>query len=348
MFSVSKPELDPAAWVHGPVADIFSSYIAATALSAAHELGLLDRLADKGQAQLDGDDGWSDRLHGDAVRAIYRTLGWAGVTEIKNGEVVVPGPRFEEAYAARGYFYWLVRGCGELFSVAPHVSVESNRSGSFYQRDMRAVALGSRIIGDTEVEPLFDALLAGKPARKVVDLGCGSGQRLIRIARAHSETECIGIDVSPAAVDTAAAAVSEQGLDGRIVIRQGDARELAPEPAFADVDTVTCVFMGHDLWPQEECVRALRGLREAFPRVERLLLCDVVRTTEAPGSDTAIFTLGFEMAHALMGVYLPSLDEWEDAFAEAGWVCETVRPTTTPPNGFLFQLRPASVVEDPR
>ncbi|MEV5892539.1 SAM-dependent methyltransferase [Nonomuraea fuscirosea] len=348
MFSLSEAELDLASWVQGPIADMFSSYIAATALSAAHELGFLDRLAADGQAPFDRDDGGGARLDAGVVRAVYRTLSWAGVVEIKDEETVVPGTRFQQAYAARGYFYWLVRGCGELFTIAPHIAVERHRTGTFYRRDMRAVALGSRLIGDTEVEPMFDALLANEPARKVVDLGCGSGQRLIRIAQAHAETECIGIDLSQAAVDTATAAVSEQGLGDRIVIRRGDARALAPEPIFADVDTVTCVFMGHDLWPQDECVRTLRGLREAFPSVERLLLCDVARTTEPPGSDTTIFTLGFEMAHALMGVYLPSVDEWHQAFAEAGWSCENVRPTTTPPNGFLFQLRPAPAAEDSR
>lgn len=329
-----------ATWVRGPVADLFSSSIAASALSAAHELGLLDRLATTGTAAYDGSD--DDRLDARVVRALYAALGWAEVVVVTDDRTVSPGPRFDEAYAARGYFYWLVRGCGEVLTVAPALAWERNRTGEFYHRDMRAVALGSRLIGDTEVEALFDTVLAKRPPGRVVDLGCGSGQRLIRIAGNHPATECIGVDIAADAVRLATAAVSDVDLTGRVAIHHADARELDPVPAYSTVDTVTCVFMGHDFWPYESCVRTLRRLRSAFPAVERLLLCDVTRTSEPPGPQATIFTLGFELMHALMGVYLPTFAEWQRAFAAGGWSCVAVHPTVAPPNGYLFELAPAA------
>jgi SAM-dependent methyltransferase len=338
MPSSFQDTLDPTTWTRGPVADLFSSYVATSAISAAHELGLLDDLARTGSTHFSGDA--EGRLNSEVVKNIHRALNWAGIVEIKESDRVIPGPRFAETYAARGYFYWLVRGCGTTFSAAPQLALESERTGEFYRRDMRAVALGSRLIGDEEVEHLFDSLFSTLKIRRIADLGCGSGQRLIRVAGNHPEVTCVGVDISEASVRLATEASAESGLEPRMEIIKADVLELTPRPEFADVDIVTCVFMGHDFWPYESCVRTLRRLRTAFPAAERLLLCDVVRTTELPGAETPIFTLGFESIHALMGVPLPTKSDWHRAFAEGGWVVDTVHSITAPPNGYLFELSP--------
>ncbi|GGS53333.1 methyltransferase domain-containing protein [Streptomyces parvus] len=340
MSSSHAGALSPSDWTRGPVADLFSSYVASSAMSTACQLGLLDRLAEKGEARLR--DSAEDRLDVNVVRNVYRALHWAQIVQVKDNDLVIPGPRFEEAYAARGYFYWLVKGCGELFSLAPDVAREDQRVGDFYHRDMRAVAIGSRLIGEEEVERLFDTVLADLPVKKVADLGCGSGQRLIRIAGNHPGVNGVGVDLSTAVVQLATESVQEAGLADRIAVLQGNALELEPLPEFADVDTITCVFMGHDFWPYESCVNTLRRLRTAFPAVERLFICDVVRTSELPGPDTTIFTLGFESVHALMGDYLPTYVQWQEAFVESGWKRAAVHQMTTPPNGYFFELVPVT------
>jgi phenylpyruvate C(3)-methyltransferase len=331
--------LDPADWTRGPIADIFSSYIAAAALSAAHELGLLETLAAHGDALIGGDD--IEGLDAAVVRQLYTVLSWAKIVEISGDDAVVPGPLFDEAYAARGYFYWLVRGCGQVFTDAPSLAHRQRRTGNFFERDMRAVAIGSWLIGDAEVEGLFDQIIAGLPVRKVADFGCGSASRLIRIAGNNDAVECVGIDISADAVRLATDNVAAAGLTGRIAIRHADVRQLEPIASHADIDTLTCVFMGHDFWPYGDCVRTLRRLHAAFPAASRLLLCDVVRAPET-SRDMTIFTLGFESVHALMGVYIPTLAEWQQAFAASGWECEVVHPVTAPPNGVLFELAPTA------
>lgn len=101
-----------------------------------------------------------------------------------------------------------------------------------------------------------------------------------------------------------------------------------------------CVFMGHDFWSWESCVRTLWQLRRAFPAAERLLLCDVTRTTDLLGPQTTIFTLGFGLVHALMAVILPTPNEWKKAFTDSGWRCDKIHSVTAPPNGFLFEINP--------
>jgi phenylpyruvate C(3)-methyltransferase len=329
-----------ASWTQGAIADLFSSYVASGALSAAHEIGLLDSLQTNGWVDIATI--YEDGRHADrhSVATLCASLAWAGVVDIE-GSTVRPGPRFADAYAARGYFYWLIRGCGNLFTTAPELLWEDHRGHEHYTRDMHAVALGSRLIGDVEVEPLFDETLAPREFSVIADLGCGSGQRLMRIARRHPHVRGIGIDIATAAVNLATESVQRAGLASRITIHRDDVLRLRSQPEYADVDIVSCVFMGHDFWPMESCVRTLRGLRAAFPKAATLLLCDVTRSSTSPGPGTPIFTLGFELAHALMDTYVPTRAEWDAAFAEGGWELRSAITTTAPPGGVLFDLSPA-------
>jgi hypothetical protein len=41
-----------------------------------------------------------------------------------------------------------------------------------------------------------------------------------------------------------------------------------------------------------------------------------------------------------MGVHLPTLVDWYEAFTLAGWQCLETHPVTAPPNGYLFELAP--------
>ncbi|GAA1701172.1 class I SAM-dependent methyltransferase [Streptomyces yatensis] len=335
----TTPHFTPTPAATPTTDSLFCSSVAVSALSAAVELGLLDDLKDRGEIRFDDRQEGADRIDPAVVRGILLPLEWAGIVELDDRSAR-PGPGFEAAYLDRGYFYWLAGGNGELTSRAPHVALERNRHGEFYHRDMRAVAVSSRMIGDVEVELRFDKILADQPPRAVCDLGCGSGQRLIRIAGNHPGVRGVGVDIAPAAVELSGASFAEAGMADRISVHHGDVHALPQLPEFAGIDTVTCVFMGHDFWPYDKCVTVLRRIREVFPDVERFLLCDVVRSEVAPGPQTPIFTLGFEFAHALMGVTLPTRSEWMAAFDASGWECEAVQEFNRPPGGLLFELRP--------
>ncbi|GAA0820741.1 hypothetical protein ACFQVD_33450 [Streptosporangium amethystogenes subsp. fukuiense] len=115
-------------------------------------------------------------------------------------------------------------------------------------------------------------------------------------------------------------------------------RDLAPDPRLEKVEVLTCFMMGHDFWPRERCVTSLRRLREAFPNVRRFLLGDTARTTNIPDRDKPVFTLAFETAHDLMGVYLPTLAEWEDVFEESGWKFLNARAVRVPADSVVYEL----------
>src|SRR5260370_42340485 len=78
-------------------------------------------------------------------------------------------------------------------------------------------------------------------------------------------------------------------------------------------------MMGHVLRLRERCVGAFRRLRKVVPAAQRLLLGDATRAAEVPDAELPVFTLGFELGHDLMGVFLPTVADWESVFDEAGW-----------------------------
>jgi S-adenosylmethionine-diacylgycerolhomoserine-N-methlytransferase len=80
-----------------------------------------------------------------------------------------------------------------------------------------------------------DRLIAElKPAdgAQVLEIGCGTGRNLIRIARAYPGVACFGIDVSHVMLETARRSISNAGLEGRIRLAQADAVTADPAQLF--------------------------------------------------------------------------------------------------------------------
>jgi len=58
--------------------------------------------------------------------------------------------------------------------------------------------------------------VAGRPARQAIDLGCGPGDVVVRLARAAPDATITAVDGSEPMLQLARRAVSAAGLDGRI------------------------------------------------------------------------------------------------------------------------------------
>ena len=68
---------------------------------------------------------------------------------------------------------------------------------------------------------------------------------------------------------------------------------------------------------------------------------DTVKTQGLADEATPVFTLGFEVGHALMGVYVPTMAEWSEAFAEGGWTCVTRHVSNVLTGTVIFELEPS-------
>jgi SAM-dependent methyltransferase len=320
-------------------ADMFTSAIATYALSAAWEVGLLDEIDEKGEVNIDQFVASRD-LHKASICTAIDMLASRDVLTKSGTDAVAAGENFREFYETKGFFYWLTRGCGELFASLPRVMNNTEREGAFYQRDLRAVGVACRDMGVYYFDEPLRQLLKDLTFETVADLGCGSGERLIQMTSADPSTHGVGVDISSNALKLAGESIQEAGLEDRIALVHADARNLSPVRAFNDVDLVTCFLMGHDLWPRDACIESLQRLKNAFPNVRNLVLCDTYRSNSFPTPEPTLFTPGFEMAHAAMGVELPTLDDWMGVFEDGGWKCTERRDITTPAFTSMFVLNP--------
>ncbi|MCJ2044865.1 class I SAM-dependent methyltransferase [Methylobacterium sp. J-078] len=74
--------------------------------------------------------------------------------------------------------------------------------------------------------------LAVPPGGAVLEIGCGTGRNLVRIARTYPEAACHGLDVSAAMLETAARSVARARLAPRIRLARGDATAFDPQALF--------------------------------------------------------------------------------------------------------------------
>lgn len=321
---------------YGKPAQLFNSAIESFALVSAWDIGLLDAVQDV--EVIDIEAFARDReLQPMSVKAIVDALASAEILEWRNSSVVA-GVHFTEFMETKGFFKWLLGGCGELLRQAGPFASNSTHRAAMTCRDGAAIAegcadFGKHFIDDTVLEAVLTV-----PWTRMVDLGCGSGDRLIRHVRQNPGSTGVGVDISASAVEFAQKQVQEAGLADRITVIQGDVLKLEASELFENVDVALSFLMGHDFWPRERCIDFLKNLTNVFPSLRHFFLCDTYQSGLVPSNDIPILTMGFEYVHGLLGQYIPTLDEWREVIAESGWNIGRESDLFLPPATKIFRL----------
>ncbi|GJE17474.1 class I SAM-dependent methyltransferase [Methylobacterium marchantiae] len=80
------------------------------------------------------------------------------------------------------------------------------------------------------------AELAPPTGGSVLEIGCGTGRNLLRIAHTYPTVRCFGLDVSGEMLHTAGRAVARAGLGHRIRFARGDATAFDPAAMFGEAE----------------------------------------------------------------------------------------------------------------
>ncbi|MCG5119258.1 class I SAM-dependent methyltransferase [Streptomyces albidoflavus] len=317
-------------------AQLFNSSIATWAVSAAWDIDLFQALTEADEIDIP----WyakKEEMDEPSLRYLLRALSYADVVKV-DVDRVTRGATFEEFAQSKGLFQWLTKGYGSLFQRMGEVVYDKHRTGDYIRRDSTAVSIACRDANDVFMDAAFTDVLNGLDFSVAADLGCGSGERLIQLAKRDPSVTCVGLDIAAGAIEVGTAAVAAGGLQDRVTLIRGDARKLGEYEAFKDVELMTSFLMGHDFWPREQCVELFRGIRTQLPNLKHFVLCDTHRNADDETPDLPLFTMGFETAHALMGQYIPTREEWYSVFEESGWKCVKQHVYSTPANTVIFQL----------
>jgi ubiquinone/menaquinone biosynthesis C-methylase UbiE len=117
-----------------------------------------------------------------------------------------------------------------------------------------------------------------QPGHRVLEIGCGTGNLLVTVARRHPDAEVIGIDPDPAALRRARRKAKRAGLPVRL--ERGFAGEL-PFPD-GSIDRVLSSLMWHHL-DDDEKPRAMREIRRVLRPGGQLHLVDFAGTPRKRG-----------------------------------------------------------------
>jgi SAM-dependent methyltransferase len=153
-----------------------------------------------------------------------------------------------DSSALRGWIE-LTHGYEDVLHAMPDLLTGRRRyAAGDVQRDGHHVAVGSGRASNDFFFPLTTERIRRGGYRRVLDIGCGDAMFLRYMCARLPGVTGIGIDRSPEAVAEANAAITRDGLTGRVQVVCGDAMELGKyRTRFAGVDAATSFFVLHEL-----------------------------------------------------------------------------------------------------
>lgn len=105
------------------------------------------------------------------------------------------------------------------------------------------------------VLPLMDGVIERlRAGGSAIDVGCGCGVAVCELAKAFPETDFVGIDPSPTAVDRARSLAKEMGLTN-VDLSVGVAEDLEPSGRFDFAMVLDCM---HDMTHPQDAANAIR------------------------------------------------------------------------------------------
>ncbi len=165
--------------------------------------------------------------------------------------------------------------------------------------------------------PLVTAL-AGRPAPRVLDVACGTGQFLGQLHRAVPGARLVGVDLSAPYLSRARARLAAIPDVGLLV-------ENAEALPFADgtFDAVSCIFLLHEL-PRDVRRRVVGELRRVLVPGGTLVVCDSAQLHDSP--DLRFFLEAFPRTYHEPYYKSYLLDPLEGLLDETGFEGVEARP----------------------
>jgi len=318
---------------------VFNGYIAANVLYALDGLGLLDAL--DGDVEIDRFCRERD-LDPRVVDALLAAAVDVGHVDRQSSGAWLT-PEGQEARMVVGFMTWGVGGYHDIFAHAADVARGRRSFRRDLDRNEGEVARGSAQAGRALMADTLDEVMARVEFTALVDLGSGTCDRLCRFVGANAGTRGLGLDLSVPATRLAVQSVQDRGLADRVAPVQADVLDVlfrgAHRDRCADVDVVMSFMFLHDLLAEESTrAEVVPALRDAFPRAHTFLIADTTIRPRTEGVGTLpIFSTGFELAHALMGVPLHTREAYERLFEQGALEIKEVIDFGAP-HTYLFVL----------
>lgn len=191
------------------------------------------------------------------------------------------------------------------------------RSEEFARVVSQAAAGVNQMVARKILPGLADAADQLNAGGSLLDVGCGTGNLLLQIARSFPTARCTGIDIDPTGLASARDLVAASGLSNRVTLLAGD---VASAVAPASFDVVVMVEVLHEIAPTIRPA-VIGGCARALRRGGWLVIVDETYPTTLAETRQPEFAFplqtGFE--ELMWGNVLPTRAEQERLLRDAGF-----------------------------
>lgn len=196
--------------------------------------------------------------------------------------------------------------------------------------DYPAIALASTEFGTSNLDPvLLDIFKSLRPRGTICDLGCGTGEKLVKICKVLN-VGGLGIEKSSQVIKK-----SKEFIKAcpQVEIIKGDVFNL--KGVWEDVEIAMISQVYHDIHPLNRCVKFLHSLSDHFPHLRCLIIVDIVSLSESLPS----IMPGFDYVHGLQGVTPRTYEEMIKTFNKAGFKIVKELAVPNMPNTFIWIVK---------
>lgn len=312
--------------------DIFGlakGYYTTKAMLAIWRLGLFDRAERDGELDYTAIAAeWG--VDEDLIRPLFNYLVVRGFLEYTGNRTVRLTRRGRDAYPYRGYLSTMVGAYEPVFDRLEAIVTGAVTYGKDLTRSHEEMVRGLTALEDRMMGTVTKVILDIN-ARKVLDLGCGSARMLAKMCEQDPTLYAVGVDRDPNSCAVAQETVELCDLTDRISIITGDAFDITalPADALSGVDTVTVMFLLHEVLRQrgrDGTVRLLREIATLVGPRGRLVMVEVSGTVKHQYREKQLFVPEYELLHEYTNQRLASQPEWEAMAGDAGMTVTNVLP----------------------
>ncbi len=228
-----------------------------------------------------------------------------------------------------GFLSWLIEAYEPVVDNAYGILSQKLNYGSDVIRKDKEMAEATSLVSFYKTDPFVFRLLDRLEFDLVIDIGCGSGQRLLQLAERYPMSKLSGIDISQKCCELAQSNINKNGLSEQINVVQSSAEDWS-----ANIDRtrmkdgknlIMCFAMFHDLMNiPGSAEKMLDSICRNYPSGSLLLIQDQMRT-ESVRVGQNNWVEGFTFVHRLMGQSLYPVSQYKAIMERHGFrIVETV------------------------
>lgn len=200
-----------------------------------------------------------------------------------------------------------------------------------YNKDVfrreKFVATGTAELGLYVPFPIVKDIIRNYGFKKVLDLGCGSGDFLFSLAEDNRDMVCYGVDISKEAINYASKKAQDLNKSDRVKLAAADMFRLDEiSVKWYDVEVITSMYVLHEFLfeGREKVIDLLKAIKENFPG-RYLIICELCKKSSNSLRKKSTAVSEHHLFHALSNQGIITFEEWKQLFKEAGYKLAEVR-----------------------